>query len=476
VIDEPLAVIDEPLAGSSIPVAEIDEPLTVIDEPLTVIDEPLAVIDEPLAVIDEPLAGSSIPVAGIDEPLTVINEPLTVIDEPLAGSSIPVAVIDEPLTVIDEPLAVIDEPLAGSSIPVAVIDEPLAGSSIPVTVIDEPVAGCSIPVTGMDEPVAGGASRLPRGALRPREGGARAAPRALRARHPAHAPSMVHRAPRDPADAPSMVHMHHGWCIEGRARPPPRGSRSPGARRQPIGITRRIAPGPPAAPPLARGLQWPLPERGEQRRREGEGPVNQPIIYPEVVLGVPRTPHADIVIATTTIINAVGANFPGAAAEVADATLAEAAYAKAVTNAKNKVPGSVKVRRDTKAALFKKLELLRAIVQLAVDAQLDQAATIAESAKMKLRKAATRFKAEFAADDGPGTGQVHLVARAVPKALLYFWEVSVDQKVWSVALDTSAAQAVVTGLTVGQTYYFRFRVRDRKGMTDYSQVLSHVVR
>jgi hypothetical protein len=204
--------------------------------------------------------------------------------------------------------------------------------------------------------------------------------------------------------------------------------------------------------------------------------VNQPIIYPEVVLGVPRKPHADIVIATTTIINAVSANFPGAAAEVAEATLAGAAYSKAVTNAKNKVPGSVKVRRDTKAALFKKLELLRAIVQLAVDAQLDQAATIAESAKMKLRKAATRFKAEFAADDGPGTGQVHLVARAVPKALLYFWEVSVDQKVWNVAVDTSRAQTVLTGLTVGQTYYFRFRVRDRKGMTDYSQVLSHVVR
>jgi hypothetical protein len=204
--------------------------------------------------------------------------------------------------------------------------------------------------------------------------------------------------------------------------------------------------------------------------------VNQPIIYPQVVLGLPRGPHPDVVIATATIITAVGANFPNAAAQVAEATVAEAAYAKAVTDAKNRVPGAVKVRRDAKVALLKKLEPLRAVVQLAVDAQLDQAATVAESAKMKLRKVATHAKADFAADDGPGTGQVHLVAKAVLKALLYFWELSLDQKVWTVALDTSAAHAVLAGLTVGQTYYFRFRARDRKGMTDYSQVLRHVVR
>lgn len=154
----------------------------------------------------------------------------------------------------------------------------------------------------------------------------------------------------------------------------------------------------------------------------------------------------------------------------------EDAYAKTVTDAKNKIPGAVKVRADAKVALLKTLEPLRAIVQTEVDAHLDQAATIAESAKMKLRKVATHTKAAFAAHDGLGTGQVHLVATAIPKALLYFWEVSVDQKVWTMAFDTSSAHAVISGLTVGQTYSFRFRARTRKAMTDYSQVLSHVVR
>ena len=200
------------------------------------------------------------------------------------------------------------------------------------------------------------------------------------------------------------------------------------------------------------------------------------IVHPEVILGLPQGPHPDVVTAASTIIAAVAGNYPSAAAQVAEANVAEAAYAKAVTDAKNKVPGAVKVRGEAKVALLKKLEPLRAVVQNGVDAQLDQAATIAESAKMKLRKLPTRIKADFAVHDGPGAGHVHLVARAIPKALLYFWELSLDQKVWTVALDTSSAQAFLAGLAVGQTCYFRFRARTRKAMTDYSQILSHLVR
>ena len=113
---------------------------------------------------------------------------------------------------------------------------------------------------------------------------------------------------------------------------------------------------------------------------------------------------------------------------------------------------------------------------MAVDAHLDQAGTIADSAKMRLRKAAAHTKPDFAVKDGLVMGQAQLIARAVDNGLLYFWELSLDQTAWAVALDTSSARAVLTGLTVGQTYYFRFRTRTRKGMTDYSQILSHMVR
>jgi hypothetical protein len=205
--------------------------------------------------------------------------------------------------------------------------------------------------------------------------------------------------------------------------------------------------------------------------------MKEPTVHPEVVLGFPAK-HADRVTSATAIITAMtgNANFTGAAAQVTAAQGAVAAFAAAVTQAKNKVPGAVKVRGDAQIAMMKALAPLVTIVQSTVDAHLEQAATLATSAAMKLRKTPTRNKAVFAVKDGPGTGQVHLIAKAVLKALLYFWEVSSDQKTWSVASDTSAANAILGGLTVGQTYYFRFRARTRKATTDYSQVLSHVVR
>ena len=41
--------------------------------------------------------------------------------------------------------------------------------------------------------------------------------------------------------------------------------------------------------------------------------------------------------------------------------------------------------------------------------------------------------------------------------------------------QTMKTKLVVTGLTPGQTYYFRFRAHTRKGDIDYSQVVSLMV-
>jgi hypothetical protein len=201
-------------------------------------------------------------------------------------------------------------------------------------------------------------------------------------------------------------------------------------------------------------------------------------VHPEVVLLLPKRKHADAVIAVDAMLSAVDGNtyFPGAGPLVAAARDALRDYAKAVSDAKNRVPGAVGVRGEARVALVKALAPIRASVQLAVDAHIDLAVTIAESAKMKLRKPSSRRKANFAVEDGPLSGQVHLLVKALAKALLYFWEVSTDKVHWAVALDTSAANAIIADLTPGQTYYFRFRVRTRTGLTDYSQILSHIVR
>jgi hypothetical protein len=41
--------------------------------------------------------------------------------------------------------------------------------------------------------------------------------------------------------------------------------------------------------------------------------------------------------------------------------------------------------------------------------------------------------------------------------------------------ETMKAVTVISGLTPGQTYYFRFRALTRKGMRDWSQIVSLLV-
>jgi len=54
------------------------------------------------------------------------------------------------------------------------------------------------------------------------------------------------------------------------------------------------------------------------------------------------------------------------------------------------------------------------------------------------------------------SGTVKLIALAILNAQTYDWEWSVDQVTWS-AMTTGEANATLTGLTPGKTYYFRVR-------------------
>ena len=70
---------------------------------------------------------------------------------------------------------------------------------------------------------------------------------------------------------------------------------------------------------------------------------------------------------------------------------------------------------------------------------------------------------------------VKLVAKAVSGAGSYYWEFSLDAKVWSKAPETMQAYTTISGLAAGQTYYFRFRALTRAGHSAYSQIVSFMV-
>jgi hypothetical protein len=68
---------------------------------------------------------------------------------------------------------------------------------------------------------------------------------------------------------------------------------------------------------------------------------------------------------------------------------------------------------------------------------------------------------------------VQLEVAAIAKALLYLWEVSTYGKTFTKTVDTEKVTAVLTGLTPGQTYYFRFHAFVRgTGYTNHSQIVT----
>jgi hypothetical protein len=107
-----------------------------------------------------------------------------------------------------------------------------------------------------------------------------------------------------------------------------------------------------------------------------------------------------------------------------------------------------------------------------------QAASASEAANMILgvglaiKTVPTRTKAELAAKYDRVSGDVHLVARAVAADAVYLWEWSLDQKSWNSIPQTMVANTTVSNLAPGQVYAFRFHAQTRKGMGDYSMVVT----
>jgi hypothetical protein len=121
---------------------------------------------------------------------------------------------------------------------------------------------------------------------------------------------------------------------------------------------------------------------------------------------------------------------------------------------------------------------LAAFVQSMADAATpEQAALIIATALFDMRKRPTRApKGEIEAKHGPTSGTARVQIAAIAKALMYFIETSSDGKSWVKAVDTQKVIAIVTGLTPGQTCYFRFRAFVRgSGYTDYSQTVNLLV-
>jgi hypothetical protein len=112
---------------------------------------------------------------------------------------------------------------------------------------------------------------------------------------------------------------------------------------------------------------------------------------------------------------------------------------------------------------------------ISANATPETAADMVASAFMFLKKVTKPTKAELRALSTDVSGQVELDAKAVAHSATYYWEFSLDQVNWSVVPETMQASTIISGLTPGKVYYFRFRALTRKGKRDYSQPVSLMV-
>jgi hypothetical protein len=195
-----------------------------------------------------------------------------------------------------------------------------------------------------------------------------------------------------------------------------------------------------------------------------------------VVLGLPPRNKDLIAFVNTVLLKMTGnAYFPNPTPTLASVGAALTAFESAQTamSTAKQVAGD---RAKKRATLVTLLKHLRDFVQGVCESDIDNAAAIAESAGMRLKKVKKLVKAAFSVVQGRVSGSVVCSVKASGIPTTYYWFYSLDQKSWTSAPDTMTSKVTISGLTPGQLYYFRFRTLNRKGLTDLSQVVSFLVK
>ncbi len=204
--------------------------------------------------------------------------------------------------------------------------------------------------------------------------------------------------------------------------------------------------------------------------------MSQIIVTILVVLGLP-TRARDLIAFVKAVIAkmANNPNFTTPTPTLATVSSALAAYETAET-AMQTTKGVKGDRAAKRSALVATLRHLRDYVQQICEANVENALAIAESANMRLRSMPVRIKAALTITQGLVSGTVVCDAKAVAKQATYYFCYSVDEKNWVSVPETMKSKVTISGLTPGQTYYFRFRALTRKGMGDPSQIVSFLVK
>jgi hypothetical protein len=200
-------------------------------------------------------------------------------------------------------------------------------------------------------------------------------------------------------------------------------------------------------------------------------------IFPVAVLKAPRR-TLQLLLYAQAVLDALTGNAYFPSPDPSLAVFAEhiAELHDAQMQARMRAGGAVALRDARQATLMRDLKHLRDYVQsMAEKADPAHAIAMITSAGLSVQVVTHRDKAELRVKQGHASGIVELIAKAVAHYAVYFWQYSVNQTDWVDVPETMKANTTITGLTRGQTYYFRFRATTKAGPVDYSQVVSLLV-
>ena len=162
------------------------------------------------------------------------------------------------------------------------------------------------------------------------------------------------------------------------------------------------------------------------------------------------------------------------------ASLTAKANALAAANAKarGKGPGLVAdrdaKRQDLEGDVDKLVTYVRDTIRsLGVDAA--TAIALVLGTGLSIRKVGRAAKPPLEVRHGSLSGEVLLIALALGRDTVFYWEYSLDQKTWTSGGETLQAKTRISGLTPGQLYYFRFHARNRKGLGPDSDAVKCIV-
>ena len=191
-------------------------------------------------------------------------------------------------------------------------------------------------------------------------------------------------------------------------------------------------------------------------------PRQQAALLAYVLLVVQKMTNNPNFVSPGTVVTALSA-----AAGAFQAALASMSTSKDVADA----------RTAAKQAVVDKLIQVQAYINGVVATLPPDLATAAvESTGLPTKKRSTRTKPALQVKYGDLAGSVAVIALAVAKSAVYYFEYSTDQKTWLACPTVMKCTTSLSGLTVGTTYYFRVHAQTRKGLTDLSTVVSFVVR